>query len=400
VRRILTGVTAFLVISGLLAPLPARAAPATQLSPVRTSTSVIPMGSVTAPAPGAQVQAEASGEVAGMTGAPPSLSVRRTGTEEFSLLGVTWAHDPAVTDTVVRIRAMSVTGAWGEWSEVETQDPGPNATATPGARLRGGTEPLWTGPSTGVQAEVLTRSGAHPSDVRLDLVDPGSSATDVVVAAPALQGGAASSLAAPAVHSRAEWGADEGIRTWEPQYAPTLEAATLHHTTGTSDYTAAQVPAMIRAIYRYHAVSRGWGDIGYHVIVDRFGQLWEGRYGGLASTVIGAHAGGFNAGTFGVAMLGDYDLVDPTGPMVDAIAAFIAWKFAAFGIEPDASTTLTSSGGGTSRYATGVEVTLPTVFAHRDVGSTECPGDQGYARLGEIRDKVAQRLASARSLSG
>jgi uncharacterized protein with LGFP repeats len=378
VRRTPTCVAAFLVTTVLLAPLPSRAAPAALPSPVRTSTSVIPMGSITAPALG--TQAEAGGEAAGMRGSLPTLSVSRTGTEEFSLLGVTWAHDPAVTDTVVRIRAMSVTGVWGEWSEVETQDPGQNATATPGGRLRGGTEPVWTGPSTGVQAEVLTRSGAHPSDVRLDLVDPGSSAMDV--------------------HSRAEWGADEGIRTWEPQYAPTLEAATLHHTAGTSNYTAAQVPAMIRAIYRYHVVSRGWGDIGYHVIVDKFGQLWEGRYGGLASTVIGAHAGGFNAGTFGVSMLGDYDLVDTTAPMVDAVAAFIAWKFAAFGIQPDASTTLTSAGGGTSRYATGVEVTLPTVFAHRDVGSTECPGDQGYARLGEIRDKVAQRLASARSLSG
>lgn len=129
-----------------------------------------------------------------------------------------------------------------------------------------------------------------------------------------------------------------------PRYAPTLRAATLHHTTGTSDYTAEQVPAMIRAIYRYHAVSRGWGDTGCHVIVDRFGRLWDSRYGGLASTVIGAHAGGFNAGTFGVAMLGDYDRVVTTAPMVDAVATFIAWKSAAFGIQPSASTTLTPRG--------------------------------------------------------
>ena len=66
----------------------------------------------------------------------------------------------------------------------------------------------------------------------------------------------------------------------------------------------------MRSIYRYHTVSRGWGDIGYNVIVDKFGRLWEGRYGGLASTVIGAHAGGFNTSTFGVSMLGNYDIVD------------------------------------------------------------------------------------------
>ena len=66
---------------------------------------------------------------------------------------------------------------------------------------------------------------------------------------------------------------------------------------------------MMRSIYAYHTVSRGWGDIGYNVIVDKFGRLFEGRYGGLASTVIGAHAGGFNTDTFGVSMLGNYDLV-------------------------------------------------------------------------------------------
>ena len=68
---------------------------------------------------------------------------------------------------------------------------------------------------------------------------------------------------------------------------------------------------MMRSIYRYHAVSRGWGDIGYNVIVDKFGRRWEGRAGGLASTVVGAHAGGFNSGTFGVSMLGNYESVNP-----------------------------------------------------------------------------------------
>ena len=88
----------------------------------------------------------------------------------------------------------------------------------------------------------------------------------------------------------------------------------MHHTADTNNYTADQVPAMMRSIYRYHTVSRGWGDIGYNVIVDKYGRLWEGRFGGLASTVIGAHAGGFNTGTFGVSMLGNYDTTPTTPP--------------------------------------------------------------------------------------
>jgi hypothetical protein len=98
-------------------------------------------------------------------------------------------------------------------------------------------------------------------------------------------------------------------------------------------------------------------------------------------------------------MLGNYDQVDMTPPTVDAVAAFIAWKFSLFGLDPRADTTLTSTGGGTSRYSPGVSVTLPTIFAHGDVGHTACPGRYGHARLPEIRAAVAERLAGGRSFS-
>jgi uncharacterized protein with LGFP repeats len=321
-----------------------------------------------------------------------TVSVRRAATPEFSLVGVTWVHDPAVRDTVARIRTRSATGGWGQWSELDAQEPEEDAGPAPGAQSRGGTEPLWTGPGVGVEAEVVTRSGAAPRDVRLDLIDPGRGAADAAVAEPQLQGNARAPVARPAVHSRADWCADERIRSWQPHYASTIRAATLHHTADTSAYTAAQVPAILRAIYRYHAVSRGWGDIGYNVIVDKFGRLWEGRAGGLSSTVIGAHAGGFNNGTVGVAMLGNYDTTRPTPAMVTAIENFLAWKFALFHLNPIATTTLASTGGGTSRYSADVSVRLPTIFGHRDVGLTACPGRYGYPLLPKIRSAVAQRL--------
>ena len=178
---------------------------------------------------------------------------------------------------------------------------------------------------------------------------------------------------------------------WAPEYAPTIKAATIHHTADGNNYAAADVPAILRSMYAYHALSRGWGDIGYNVIVDKFGRLWEGRYGGLASTVIGAHAGGFNTGTFGVSMLGNYDVVDTTQPMVDAVAAIIAWKFSLYNVNPRGTVTLTSGGGGTAKYAAGVKVTLPTIFGHRDVGATACPGQYTYNRMNDIRAMVAAR---------
>ncbi|SDG09739.1 N-acetylmuramoyl-L-alanine amidase, partial [Klenkia brasiliensis] len=396
-RRTLAGLTAFLAFSGTLLVLPVYAAPQPEAVPVETSSAEVDMGSVADPAPEADVQAGTSDPVAGVPATTPVLTVSREDTDRFSLVGVTWAYDPAVTDTVVQVRVRDGDAAWGAWTEVTVEDADQDEDAAAGAVLRGGTAPLWTGPSTGVEAELVTRSGARPTDVTLDLVDPGTSEADGSLGSPAIQDTADAAMAMPDVYSRAQWGADESIRTWDPEYAPTIRAATLHHTADTNNYTADQVPAMMRSIYRYHTVSRGWGDIGYNVIVDKYGRLWEGRYGGLASTVVGAHAGGFNSGTFGVSMLGNYDTAPTPQVMVDAVSAIIAWKFSLYGVDPAGTVTLTSGGGGTSRYAAGARVTLPTIFGHRDVGSTTCPGQYGYARLGEIRTKVAATLAGATS---
>jgi len=393
-RRLIVGCLAFVAMTGSVLTLPVYAAPSPEAEPVPTSVDVVQMGALDEPAPAAEVQAGTTESVAGVEATAPTLTVEKTQVDEFSLVGVTWAFDDEVIDTVVQVRVQDPAGAWGEWEQVSVEDVDQDASADSGATVRGGTAPLWTGPSTGVQAELVTRSGAAPADVELQLIDPGTSAADTSLASPDITDTADAASTMPAVYSRAQWGADESIRTWDPEYAPTLKAATIHHTADSNDYTAADVPAMMRSIYTYHTVGRGWGDLGYNVIVDKFGRLWEGRYGGLASTVIGAHAGGFNTGTFGVSMLGNYETAATTPAMISAAADIIAWKFSLYGIDPSGSTTLTSGGGGTAKYAAGTAVTLPTIFAHRDVGSTSCPGQYGYAQMGTIRTLVAQRVGS------
>ncbi|NEK87252.1 hypothetical protein GCU60_16035, partial [Blastococcus saxobsidens] len=394
-RRLTAGLIAFVAIAGLLLVLPVYSAPAPEPVPVTVASSEIELGSLEAPVGSAEVQRGTTAPVDGVSDTAPVLTVARTDVEEFSMVGVTWAYDPAVTDVRAQLRTQDAAGAWGEWTEVGTDDAGPDPEQRPGGEeIRGGTAPLWTGSSTGVEVELVTRSGAAPTDVQLDLIGSPVSPADTALGSPDIQDTADASMAMPNVYSRAQWGADERIRTWAPAYAPTIKAATLHHTADSNNYTADQVPQIMRNIYTYHSQKLGWGDIGYNVIVDKFGRLWEGRAGGLASTVIGAHAGGFNTGTFGVSMLGNYDVVDTTQSMIDSVAAIIAWKFSLYGVDPRGSTTLVSGGGGTSRYASGVAVTVPTIFGHRDVGSTACPGRYGYPRLDEIRGKASGILGA------
>ena len=157
--------------------------------------------------------------------------------------------------------------------------------------------------------------------------------------------------------------------TWAPQYAPTIKAATLHHTASSNNYTAADVPAILRGIYYAHAVSNGWGDIGYNVARRQVRPALggPGRRPGPAPPSARTPAA-TTPGTFGVSMLGNYDTVNTTQPMIDSVAAIIAWKFSLYGVDPRGTTTLVSGGGGTARSA-GQSVTLPTIFGHRDVGS-------------------------------
>ena len=167
-------------------------------------------------------------------------------------------------------------------------------------------EPVWAGPSDAVQTRVV---GAMPADLRVDLVDPGSQRRRR--RAPT----AAAVTGRPAILTRADWGADESLRLHAcpsgPTYSKTIKIGFVHHTVSSNDYSAAEVPAMIRAFYAYHVEGNGWCDVGYNFLVDRFGRIWEGRYGGIDKAVIGSHTGGFNNDSFGVAMIGDFSAVTP-----------------------------------------------------------------------------------------
>lgn len=184
------------------------------------------------------------------------------------------------------------------------------------------------------------------------------------------------------ITTRKGWGADERVMDWTPEKT-TFKGAVVHHTAGSNNYTKAQVPGIVQGVYRYHAVTLGWGDVGYHLLVDKFGGVWEGRAGGLTNSVVGGHALGANSTTFGISVLGDYMHVRPTDEALDAVAKAVAWKLKVHGIANlDASFTTKGKQWGKS------SIQLPIVSAHRHVGGTSCPGDAFMTRWDELVAKV------------
>ncbi|WP_238556323.1 N-acetylmuramoyl-L-alanine amidase [Dietzia sp. UCD-THP] len=203
--------------------------------------------------------------------------------------------------------------------------------------------------------------------------------------------GASGDIAArqPAIISRAGWGADESIRCRNATYDNSLAAAVVHHTAGSNNYTREASAGVVRGIYTYHARNLGWCDVGYNVLVDKYGQAFEGRHGGLNRNVQGAHAGGFNGNTWGISMMGDYSTVAPSDATVRKMGEIIGWRLSVAGVNPKGSDTHYSEGTSYTRYPAGAAVRLPNIFAHRDVGNTSCPGNAGYAKMGQIRDIAA-----------
>ncbi|MFC4886485.1 peptidoglycan recognition protein family protein [Streptomyces beijiangensis] len=315
--------------------------------------------------------------------------------------------------------------------------------------VRGSTAPLWVGDSDGVEVRVQPEAGARaaapaplPGGLRLELVDPGdepagggpaadaggtagsragdaramsltaesaaSSAVNSELAplgatvipalgkkgseaeAQALSGGVARPYVGPRprIITRKGWGADEKLRERDFGYTKTVKAAFVHHSASGNGYTCAQAPSVLRSIYRYHVKSSGWRDIGYNFAVDKCGNIYEGRAGGVAKPVMGAHTLGFNTNSMGVAVLGTFTDSPPPAAAVNAVARLTAWKLGLFGANPAGKTSLVSGGG--NLYKKGSKVTLNVISGHRDGFATECPGGRLYKKLGSARHSSAR----------
>ncbi|MCY7302305.1 MAG: N-acetylmuramoyl-L-alanine amidase [Thermoleophilia bacterium] len=291
--------------------------------------------------------------------------------KRFDLVGLRWRGPGSV-----RFRVRAVDGTWGRWLDGITEgDDQPDFgtredTRSGGWRLG---NPTWVGPATAIRTRITGRVTA----LRATFVR--SPEQRIPLRALTVAG-------APAIVPRSAWGADETIRRGTPDYAPSVRFAIVHHTAGPNDYSPSQAAAIMRGIQTYHVKSNGWNDIGYNFLVDRYGTIYEGRYGGIDRNVIGAHARGFNTGAVGVAVIGTFGTTAVPDAASRSLEKLLAWRLDLAHVDPQKPVTVIS--GGSERYLPGVPVTLRAVSGHRDSGQTSCPGDLLYAQLGSIASKT------------
>jgi hypothetical protein len=167
-----------------------------------------------------------------------------------------------------------------------------------------------------------------------------------------------------------------------------LRHGVIHHTVNVNDYSEAAVPGLLYGIQSYHVDTRGWDDIGYNFVIDRFGRIWQAREAELFEPISSGHTTGLNTESVGVAVLGTFTTAAVPDAVIESLGLVHGWKRGLHGVDPLGHTLVRSSGGDFAEPGDMVDVR--NISGHRDNQQTSCPGTQIYDRLDEIRTSAAE----------
>lgn len=134
-----------------------------------------------------------------------------------------------------------------------------------------------------------------------------------------------------------------------------IQRITIHHTAAElTDNT--QAPTVMRRHQDWH-MSHGWPDLAYHFIVDRNGNVYEGR----PIDAVGDTFTEYDpTGHFLACFEGHFDRQAPSAEQIAAMTALVAWAMWRFAVP------------------------AARITGHRDWAATSCPGDDIYWRLGGL----------------
>ena len=290
-----------------------------------------------------------------------------------SLAGLAWSAGSGPEHAEIRGRRRG--GEWTRWAHLD----GGADHAPDGAGPRRATEPAFLGKVDELQVRVKGGlAGLHVHAIGVDgKAEPVARAAQTAAPFP--------------ITPRAAWGADGVPPRSGPEYGA-VQLAIVHHTVTANEYASTDSAGIVLGICRYHRDANGWNDIGYNFLVDRYGQVFEGRAGGVDQAVVGAQAQGYNSNSTGVAVLGTHDALPVSDMTLGALAILIGWKLAIHGVTPTGQVVVASAGGSANRYPSGTPVTFERISGHRDGDTTGCPGVALYGQLPALR-VAAQRVA-------
>jgi hypothetical protein len=312
-------------------------------------------------------------------------------------LGLHWVAQGGSPEALaVLVRTGGAGGGWSEWQELTVEATSGNAVfaaLVPGRKSRLAQYRVTNTSEETVELSQMTLTSINTDDGPL-LTTSASAGEPVEFSYPVADGTTIT------IVSRRGWGCDESLRfsggseRWPEMYVPTKKVV-LHHTATSNNYVDGA--AEVRAIYAYHAQTQGWGDIGYQILVDRHGNIYEGRHGRgedaqreiASADVVAGHVFGFNYGTTGVAAIGHSSQGswrNNWGAVgMRALEDAVTFECGRHFIDPQGESPFLKAHGDWSH-------TLSHCPGHGDCVSTQCPGSTLINHLPNLRSNVAARL--------
>lgn len=306
----------------------------------------------------------------------------------FDLVGFRWRGSGTPR---IEVQSEGPRG-WSEWVEPQVAGiDGPDRESAVDRHARKSSEPVWTGYSRRIRVRVSGRrfSGLRAQFMRIktDPTSAGVAATGGVEPGTVQPGGGKKANAdPPPIITRAQWDPRNRCKPrTKPGFGEVI-GTVVHHTESTNSYSQGQAASVVLGICRYHRYTRGWDDVGYNLLIDRFGRVYEGRAGGVDKPVIGAHAQGYNGQTAGISLVGGFMSTAPPQAALNALKTTLRWKLSLAGVSRAERVPMISTGGGSNRFKYGRLVFVRPVAGHRDLDFTDCPGNNLYARLDGLQD--------------
>ena len=276
-------------------------------------------------------------------------------------------------DKPVQLRVKLPSGKWTHWGRTHAGEP---------TWARNATEAQMRGHTAGLRLEYIRVPKVKPAARKAATLPlPTTNAK------------------APKIIPRSAWDPQGRCKPRTTPGLGNVQMAFVHHTVSLNGYSRAQAAGMVLGICLFHRNGNGWNDMGYNFLVDRYGQVFEGRAGGIDQPVVGAQAGGFNVPSTGVSVIGDFSYSLPPKAAMSSLAKVLAWKLSLTGVPATGRTKVISAGGPSTGYRAGTRVTLNRISGHRDADQTACPGAALYRRLPALRRRVAKLEGAVSRLS-
>ena len=160
----------------------------------------------------------------------------------------------------------------------------------------------------------------------------------------------------------------------------------IHHTASDNTTIKTQEDAItyLQYVYKYHTLTNARWDIGYNFIIDPFWNIYEGRAGW--EWTIWAHAKRNNTSSIWIALIWNFEEVQPTKEAIDSLIKLTAALVQKYNINPN-WTTYYHKDSSKSPYVQSSK--NYTIAWHKDAGTTACPWKYVYEILPYIRSSVS-----------